>query len=744
MVTRNLLALAMILSLSLPEGAVAQWATDGNPVCTSTGAQNTVRIISDGSDGAYVVWADQRGGLSDIYARRIGRLGGPLWTSNGVALCTAANAQVDPHLVRDTFGALLCLWEDYRNGNADLYRGWLDISGGTAMPLNGKPLVTATGAQTHSALAIGEFQDLAYAAWTDARNGNNDIYARPFDTTTFDYWGANGLALCTDPADQDFPAIASSATATIVAWEDFRNGNYDIYAQRPMPGGTVGWAANGVAVCTNTAAQVSPMIVSSGTGAIIAWNDRRHGTGVNALYAQRVDGNGVPQWAAGGIPLAISTNLIILPRMIPDGSDGAILVWEDDRNLATTGPDIFAQRVTFGGAVQWGANGLAVCTAPLAQSSPDVSSDESGGAIVTWQDVRVNGPTNVYAQRVSAAGAPLWTANGIAVCVATGNQFTPAITTEQGAAYVAWEDRRSDLSGDVYAQRIDVASGQLGLPQAWITSIVDVPNDEGGFVRLAFQRGDGAVPGDEYEILDAEYHGGDVVALVTDDGSLTYTVDVLTEGVGVPNHYTVFGRGGLGNTVAGTSIDNLAPPAPTLTGGRNGTNVDLAWNVTAADVDHWSIFRSDVSGVYADVGTNSYSDLGVPTSELHYQVRGVDVHGNVGALSNELVVPATSTAAGEASVSPRSLALRPASPNPFSDATSVGLGLPRAGDVTVELFDAAGRRVATRSLGRTDPGWQNLMIDGRDDAGRPLGSGVYFCRVSAGGETRTTKVVVRR
>jgi hypothetical protein len=35
-----------------------------------------------------------------------------------------------------------------------------------------------------------------------------------------------------------------------------------------------------------------------------------------------------------------------------------------------------------------------------------------------------------------------------------------------------------------------------------------------------------------------------------------------------------------------------------------------------------------------------------------------------------------------------------------------------------------------------------FMWDGKDSSGKPLGSGIYFCRVIAGNHTKTSKVVL--
>ena len=92
---------------------------------------------------------------------------------------------------------------------------------------------------------------------------------------------------------------------------------------------------------------------------------------------------------------------------------------------------------------------------------PILIPDGSGGALATWADYRgVTG--DVYAQRLSAFGAPEWTADGVAVCTAAGNQNVPVMVSDGvGGAIVAWHDHRGGADYDIYAQRVK-PNGQLG------------------------------------------------------------------------------------------------------------------------------------------------------------------------------------------------------------------------------------------------------------------------------------------
>jgi hypothetical protein len=106
-----------------------------------------------------------------------------------------------------------------------------------------------------------------------------------------------------------------------------------------------------------------------------------------------------------------------------DGTGGAIVAWMDFRGANS---DIYVQRISASGAVLWTANGVAVCTEIGNQSDPQVVGDGAGGAVVTWADLR-SGTSDIYAQRLNQYGVPQWTANGFAVCVATGNQTEPRL-----------------------------------------------------------------------------------------------------------------------------------------------------------------------------------------------------------------------------------------------------------------------------------------------------------------------------
>ena len=81
-------------------------------------------------------------------------------------------------------------------------------------------------------------------------------------------------------------------------------------------------------------------------------------------------------------------------------------------------------------------------------------------------------------------------------------------------------------------------------------------------------------------------------------------------------------------------------------------------------------------------------------------------------------------------------------PNPFNPSTTITYSLPSRSQVTVRVYDASGRPVATLVDGVKDGGSYVARWDGHDGHGAKVASGVYFVRLQAGGEVLTRKAVL--
>jgi len=91
---------------------------------------------------------------------------------------------------------------------------------------------------------------------------------------------------------------------------------------------------------------------------------------------------------------------------------------------------------------------------------------------------------------------------------------------------------------------------------------------------------------------------------------------------------------------------------------------------------------------------------------------------------------------------PGAIALGQNHPNPFNPKTTIGFALPAATRVTLDIYSATGQRV-TRLVDEVLPaGQQQVIWSGADEAGRAVGSGVYFYRLQAGDWSETRKMML--
>ena len=92
---------------------------------------------------------------------------------------------------------------------------------------------------------------------------------------------------------------------------------------------------------------------------------------------------------------------------------------------------------------------------------------------------------------------------------------------------------------------------------------------------------------------------------------------------------------------------------------------------------------------------------------------------------------------------PSRFALHPNVPNPFNPATTIAYDVPEGGaNVTIRIYDVAGRLIKTLVDGRQLAGRRSVQWNGRDNRDHRVATGVYFYRMTAGDFVDTRKMVL--
>ena len=291
-------------------------------------------------------------------------------------------------------------------------------------------------------------------AWTDYRNGNEDIYAQRFSddgATVGNNFKVNddiGILM------QRFPTISADDSGSfIIVWEDDRNGNMDIYAQRFSSDGTPQGSNFKVNADITSTLQGNPSIsVDSSGNFIIAWQDERNGN--EGIYAQRYLSDGTVL----GNNFKVSDDQGMVPAISEDDSGNFCITWGDDRN---SNWDIYAQRFSSDG-IPLGSNfRVNDDQGSNDHNYPSISTSGIGNFIISWWDGR-SGGGDIYAQRYSNNGIPLGINFKVNDDQGSSNQWSTEISANvSGNFIITWWDTRND-DRDIYAQRYSSDGKILG------------------------------------------------------------------------------------------------------------------------------------------------------------------------------------------------------------------------------------------------------------------------------------------
>jgi len=201
---------------------------------------------------------------------------------------------------------------------------------------------------------------------------------------------------------------------------------------------------------------------------------------------------------------------------------------------------------------------------------------------------------------------------------------------------------------------------------------------------------------------------------------------------------------------SGYSVDNLAPEAPqNLVADGDEVQVVLTWTPNEEDdLDYYAVYRDSVEGFALGepiaYTTEAYFEDAEPPplSEWWYRVTAFDFGGNESEPSGSAGVTGTAVADF-----PTRFHLAPAAPNPFRSHTEIAYEIPlelAGARVTLKIFDSSGRLVRTLVDGVRPPARHSASWDGTDSHGRPVASGVYFCRIVVGENEARRKVMLLR
>ncbi len=309
-----------------------------------------------------------------------------------------------------------------------------------------------------------------YVGWFDHASGNYDVYLQRLDAAGNEVWPHNGILVSDNPQQSflvDWDLKVDSADHCVLVFSDDRNGggDFDVYAYRIAPDGTAVWGPDGVAISEDPGFEPAPRIVELTTGDfVVVWSRDTNGK----LMAQSVTPAGATLFPAGGIEIAgLPGESPAFVEMVASDSGSFIATWVRDISSFFALRHIHAQKFSSAGVPQWGASPVAVYDAmsvPIAHT-PRILDDGSGGAVIAWH----SSPTlfNSRVQHLESTGDERFPHNGVTVSTdGTRHHLDPRIVFDpvDESTYVFFNERNSGQSQwGIFGQKIDAAGvGQWG------------------------------------------------------------------------------------------------------------------------------------------------------------------------------------------------------------------------------------------------------------------------------------------
>ncbi len=472
MIRWTMIIALIVSSLAFP--VRAEWIEGGNPICTQEYSQSPPEIVSDGQNGAIIIWKtsqldkdtagyaqridsggnvlwahdgaliyskqyckwyghesipDGEGGAIvafcrlfdlpppapdyyDIVAIKFDGNGAPVWPDTGVAICMAPEGQSNPVIVSDGEGGGIIFWRDGRDPtNSNIYAQRIDRTGNALWQHDGVPICLALNNQWNIK-AAPDGAGGAFATWMDSRNTDRIIYVQYIDANGVVRFGTNGTAITPPSSFYRIPRIVSDGEGgAIVLWSELFTDAHHILAQRIDRDGYFLWPTDDILISDSPGPKSFINVAADGSGGIfVSWDDICSGDPDNPhIFSQHIDADGSALWTPGGIPVMTVASRKHRSAIVPDGSGGVYIGWEDERSGDHNLKDLYAQWIAADGSVQWGNGGMPLCTADQGQYYPVGIPDGEGGAFFAWKDMRnadtYSANADVYATRITGRQA---------------------------------------------------------------------------------------------------------------------------------------------------------------------------------------------------------------------------------------------------------------------------------------------------------------------------------------------------
>ena len=430
------------------------------------------RIVNDNPDITYqgfpdvamnkrgdfvIVWEDCRDNHYDVYFQRFNAAGEPQGSNQRANEDIDGEEQWDANVVMDEQGQFIITWNDFRDGNGDIYFQMFNANG-TTIGINTQVNSDTEGADQWMPVIARDNDGNFIIAWEDEREENGDIYSQIFNSNGEGIGDNQRMNEWADGEDQWSPSVAMETNGDfVVVWEDYREAHDDIFFQR----GNISEGKQGANQKVHKSATVdnqwAPAVAMDADGRfVIVWEGEREDDVI--IFRQDFNPTGLSVENSEAIENSFEPEGQWSPCVTMNASGQSVIAWEDWRNC---NQDIYCQRYEPHGIKQGDNIKVNDDVGSAHQLHPALATNDSGQIVIAWEDSR-NCDWDVYYSLYSKAGTVLISNERVNDDEGVETQWDPSVAMDKDGNFViAWEDQRDGFS-DIFFQRFDATGTRQG------------------------------------------------------------------------------------------------------------------------------------------------------------------------------------------------------------------------------------------------------------------------------------------
>ncbi len=391
-------------------------------------------------------------------------------------LATSLLGPVGGTTVTDGYGGAILI---ARNAaNTGLYGFHLNSQGEQVWGSAGVPVYTP-----HNTLSkyeiISDGQGGVYLAITENVSTTKHIWLQHLSASGTLPWGVGGVDCAPNVTtiDLEKPSISITGTGSLImACEYLYSLNdSDILLQILDSSGNRFLSDNGRFFYNTTDDETVPNIQFDGTSGFYLLSEQQISTEY-FIRLNHMDSYGDIDWTSFPAGMEISESYMSSPVMVVNDLGEAIIAWSSSTNYATSGVDIEACRLGMDSTILM--YNFTVCSAPNAQSEPQIVPDSNGGSWILWSDYRNYPDTDVYMQHISSDQTLAYPENGTPVGFFNESRsLAHAALTSDGNLAVTWNDH-SQYCYDLYCTLLKFPETYIGTSYGRALSTESYPQME--------------------------------------------------------------------------------------------------------------------------------------------------------------------------------------------------------------------------------------------------------------------------